>query len=73
MPSLVSVGEDRARIGGGADRQRLGKTEVQDLDRAGLSDFDVRRLQIAMDDAAIMRRFDTAGDLKRIAERLTNG
>ena len=62
-----------ARIGGGADRQRLGKTEVQDLDRAGLSDFDVRRLQIAMDDAAIMRRFDTAGDLKRIAERLTNG
>ena len=62
-----------ARIGGGAHRQRLGKTEVQDLDRAGLSDFDVRWLQIAMDDAAIMRRFDTAGDLKRIAERLTNG
>ena len=41
----------------------LGKTEVQNLDDPLRSAHDVRRLQIAMDDAFLVRRPETLGDL----------
>ena len=46
------------------DRLRqLRKAEVEDFDRAIVANLDVRRLQIAMDDALLVRRFERVGDL----------
>ncbi len=55
--------------------ERLRQPEVQHLDDAVVADLDVRRLQIAMDDALLVRRFERVGDLpgdgQRLVERQT--
>ena len=43
--------------------EQLGEAEVQDLHRAIRSQLDVRRLEIAVDDASFMRRLERLGDL----------
>ena len=50
--------------------QRFGETEVQDLRRAVRTDFDVRRLKIAVDDPVFVCRFERLRDLSRDRERL---
>ena len=62
------VGEVRARCAGGI--HRLGQTEIEDLHRAVGGDLDVRRLEIAMDDPALVRVLERLGDLLRDRERL---
>ena len=49
---------------------RLRQPEVEHLDRAVGADLDVGRLQIAMDDALLVRGFERFGDLPRDRERL---
>ena len=49
---------------------RLRQPEVQHLHGAVLADFDVGRLQIAMDDPLLVRRFEGFGDLLRDRQRL---
>ena len=46
--------------------------EVQHLHSAVLSHFDVGRLQIAMDDALLVRRFERFGDLSCDRQRLVD-
>ena len=46
------------------------ETEVEHLDGAVGADLDVRRLEIAMDDAALVRGFEGLGDLLRDRQRL---
>ena len=36
------------------------------------ADFDIRRLQIAMDDPLLVRRFDRLGDLRRDRQRVVD-
>ena len=43
----------------------LGEAEIENLDHAGGREFDVGRLQIAMDDAILVGRFQAFGDLPR--------
>ena len=42
---------------------RLGQTKVEHLHRAVRADLDVRRLQIAVDDAVVVRGFQRLGNL----------
>ena len=49
---------------------RLGEAEVQDLHGAVGPHLDVRGLQIAMDDALLVRGFERLGDLRRDRQRL---
>ena len=51
---------------------RLRQAEVQHLHRAVRSHLDVRRLQVAMDDALLVRRFERLGDLLRDGQRLVD-
>jgi hypothetical protein len=51
---------------------RLREPEVQHLDRAVRSHFDVRGLQVAMDDALFVRRFDRLGYLLRQRQRFVH-
>ena len=48
----------------------FGEPEVQDFHRAVVSHFDVRRLQIAMDDPVLMRLLERLGDLARNRQRV---
>ena len=61
---------DRRGIGG---IERLGQTEIEHLDEPVGADLDVGRFQVAVDDAAVVRRFerlgDLAGDVERLVER----
>ena len=50
--------------------KRLRKAEVQHLHRTVRADFDVRRLEIAMDDPLLVRRFERFSNLLRDRERL---
>ena len=50
--------------------RQLGQAEVEHLDHAIGRDLDVGRLQIAMDDALLVRRFERLGDLPRNRHRL---
>ena len=52
---------------------RLRQAEVEHLHRAVGADLDVRRLEIAMDDALLVRRFERLGDLLRDRQRLGDG
>ena len=65
------VGESDAVV---AERIRavakLGQSEVEHLHVAGLGERDVRRLQIAMHDAFVMRRLQRERDLTRDFDRL---
>ena len=71
-PGAVSVGEfvASAVADGARGSQRLGETEVEHLHRAVGADLDVRRLEIAMDDALLVRRLERVGDLPRDRQRL---
>ena len=51
-------------------RQRLGETEVQHSHRAVVFHFDVGGLEIAVDDALLVRGFEGLGDLARDGQRL---
>jgi hypothetical protein len=72
---MCSIG-DRGKHPGRADRSCLGapdrlcQSEVQYLHRAIGSDLDVRRLQIAVDDAVIVGGFERVGDLAGDGEHL---
>ena len=48
----------------------LGQAEVEHLDGAVGPDLDVGRLEIAMNDALLVRGFERLGDLPRDRERL---
>jgi len=54
-------------------RERLGETEVQNLDDAVGRDLDVGRLQIAVDDVAFMRGFNAVDQLLVIGNASSNG
>ena len=49
---------------------RFRQTEVEHLHRAVGADLDIRGLQIAVDDALLVRRFERLGDLLRDRQRL---
>ncbi len=53
--------------------ERFGETKVQHLHRAVLTQLDVRGLEIAMDDALLVRRFERFGDLSCDPQRFVNG
>ena len=59
----VSAGRPRLRV------RELRQPEVEHLHRAVGRDLDVRRLQIAMDDPLLVRRFERLGDLLRDRQR----
>ena len=54
----------------GVDCRHPRDAEIQDLHDARRRELDVRWLQIAMHDAALVRRFERARDLSREPERL---
>ena len=54
-------------------RKRFRKPEVQYLRRAVGPDLDVRRLQVSMNDAFFMRRFEPVGDLDKQRDNLVDG
>ena len=68
----VSVGEfiGVRRSTAPAGIHRFRETEVQHLHRAVGADLDVRGLQIAMDDALLVRGFERVGDLLRDRQRV---
>jgi len=49
-----------------------GQPEIQNLDGTVLADFDVRRLQIAVDDALLVRRGESVGKLPGDVQRLAH-
>jgi hypothetical protein len=49
---------------------RFGQPEIEDFDCACRRDLDVRGLQIAVDDAFLVRRFQCFGDLPRNRQRI---
>ena len=53
-------------------RECLGQAEIQHFHRSVVANLDVRRLQIAVDDAALMRKFHGIGDLPRNRQRLVH-
>ena len=70
----LAAGELLGRhVGRRAGAQRFagdaGQAEVGDPDLAAAVEHDVRRLEIAMDDAAIVRRGEAGADLPRDLER----
>ncbi len=50
--------------------ERFGEAEVQHLHRPVVSHLDVRGLQVAVDDAELVRGFKCFGDLPRNRQRL---
>ena len=65
--------EGGVRCGGRGGRGSLGEAEIEDLDGAVGAELDVRRFQIAMDDAGLVRRFERFGHLFRDRQRLVDG
>ena len=63
----------RRQVGGARDGafglRQLGEAEVEDLDAPVLRDEDVLGLQVAMDDALLVRRREAVGDLRRVVDR----
>ena len=74
---LVNVGDcdgssgESARAPARVSRE-LGQPEVEHLHGAVVSHFDVGRLQIAMDDALLVRRFERFGDLPGDRQRFVD-
>ena len=64
--NIAAFDDDFAALG----LERLGEPEVENLDPALGRDLDVRRLEIAMDDAALVRRFERLRDLLEDRQRL---
>ena len=65
---IVSVGELPTSGDDGSDDSGFGQTEVEHLDSIVWSQRDVRGLQIAMNDAAIVGGFERFADLLRDGE-----
>ena len=67
-----SIGDDDRAVAGVAG-PRLRQAEVEHLDLAVARELDVRRLQVAVDDALVvglLERFgDLLGDLERLVDR----
>ena len=61
----VTVGELTTASGIRGVASNLREPEVEDLDDAVGPDFDVRRLQVAVDDALLVRGLERVGDLPR--------
>ena len=59
----ASPASSRERVFGECFRQ----SKIENLDRARRRDLNVRRLQVAMDDSLLMRRFQRFGDLAGVA------
>ena len=51
----------------------FGEAEVEDLDGAVGRDLDVGGLEVAVDDALLVRRFQPVGDLARVGDRRLDG
>ena len=51
---------------------RLRQAEVQHLHGSVVSQLDIRRLQIAVNDSLVVRRFERIGDLPRDLQRLAD-
>ncbi len=60
----------RERWRRGLGLQHLGQTEVEDLHFPARCELDVRGLQVAMDDALLVRGFEPLGDLRRNLQHL---
>ena len=65
MPLCVTFGAGFEIGARGVAGRGLGETEVQHLHRAVRRDLDVRRLQVAMDDAALVGEVERPCDLSR--------
>ena len=71
IAGVVIVGDiDALGDGRRGGLHRLRQPEVEHLHRAVGADLDVRRLQIAVDDALLVRGFERLGDLLRDGQRL---
>ena len=46
----------------------FGQTEIEDFDQTVRSDDDIRRLQIAMNDAPVMSAGECAGNLNAVSQ-----
>jgi len=71
MPACVARRVRVGEVAGSAaalGRERGGETEVQYLDATGGGDLDVRGLDVAVNDAAVVRVFKRFGDLLRDRE-----
>ena len=67
---------ERCRVGHCLGRrcfQRLGETEVEQLDAAVRQQLDVGRLEVAVDDAVLVGGFQRLGNLRGGAQRLGDG
>ena len=72
IAGLVIVGDSDWCVAASAARlrcQRLGQPEVQHFHRAVGPQLDIRGLEIAMDDALLVRRFEGLCDLLRDRQR----
>ena len=70
----LSVGElHHVRPRAARDVEAFGQPEVQHFHRAVLADFDVRGLQVPMDDPLLVRGFEGVRDLRSDRERLVDG
>jgi hypothetical protein len=66
-------GSSRRRIEiGGPGRERFCQPEVEHLDGSAVCELDVRRFQVAVDDAALVGHGEGVGNLLRDADRLVN-
>ena len=66
----ASASSDASALAAPRRLQRLRQPEVEHLHRAVGAHLDVGRLEIAMDDALLVRRFERLGDLPRDRQRL---
>jgi hypothetical protein len=62
----------RRRVAADGRVERLGQAEIQHLHRAVVAHLDVGRLEVAVDDALFVRRFERVGDLPRDGQRVGN-
>src|SRR5262249_13297241 len=73
VPAMVNVGELDRFPPPGAVVERFRESEVEDLDFALRRDLHIARLQIAMNDAFLVRRFQRFAYAVRNFERLVDG
>ena len=78
-PAWVIAGDSIVSIDGltaglaAAGSLALRETEIEHLDGAVIADLDVGRLEIAMHDAGLVRRFERLGNLPRDGEGFVKG
>ncbi len=72
LPGLVNAGDRRHGRPGviAAARTDLGQPEIQNLRVPAAGDEQIRRLDVAVDDAGGVRRFERVGDLDRERQQL---